>query len=96
GAGCEALLEKTFEMTSALIARANPDTVSELLGNIIITGGGSLIKGLGVALQSKLIEEGFEAPRVRVLGDNYKDYVAAGALKVARMARDNQWLTLLG
>lgn len=96
GAGCEALLQKTFEMTSALIARANPDTVSELLGNIIITGGGSLIKGLGVALQSKLIEEGFEAPRVRVLGDNYKDYVAAGALKVARMARDNQWQTLLG
>jgi len=33
---------------------------------------------------------------VRVLGDNYKDYVAAGALKVARMARDNQWQTLLG
>jgi rod shape-determining protein MreB len=96
GAGCEALLQKTFEMTSALIARANPDTVSELLGNIIITGGGSLIKGLGVALQAKLIDEGFEAPRVRVLGDNYKDYVAAGALKVARMARDNQWQTLLG
>ena len=96
GAGCEALLQKTFEMTRELIARANPDTVAELLRNVIVTGGGSLIKGFGVALQAKLIEEGFESPQVRVLGDNYKDYVAAGALKVARMARDNQWQPLLG
>ena len=96
GAGCEALLQKVFEMTRELVARANPDTVSELLGNVIITGGGSLIKGLGVALQAKLIEEGFESPQVRVLGDHYKDYVSSGALKVARMARDNQWQTLLG
>ncbi len=96
GAGCDALLQKTFEMTRDLIARANPDTVAELLRNVIVTGGGSLIKGFGVALQAKLIEEGFESPHVRVLGDNYKDYVAAGALKVARMARENQWQTLLG
>ncbi len=96
GAGCEALLGKAFELTRELIARANPDTVSELLRNVIVTGGGSLIKGFGVALQAKLIEEGFESPQVRVLGDNYKDYVASGALKVARMARENQWQTLLG
>jgi rod shape-determining protein MreB len=96
GAGCDALLQKTFAMTRELIMRANPDTVSELLRNVIITGGGSLIKGFGVALQAKLIEEGFESPQVRVLGENYKDYVAHGALKVARMARENQWQTLLG
>lgn len=96
GAGCEQLLQKTFEMTRELVARANPDTVAELLRNVIVTGGGSLIKGFGVALQAKLLEEGFENPQVRVLGDNYKDYVATGALKVARMARDNQWQTLLG
>ncbi len=96
GVGCEALLQKTFEMTRELIARANPDMVSELLRNVIITGGGSLIKGFGVALQAKLIEEGFDSPQVRTLGDHYKDYVSAGALKVARMARENQWQTLLG
>jgi rod shape-determining protein MreB len=96
GAGCDALLAKAFELTRELIARANPDTVAELLRNVIVTGGGSLIKGFGVALQAKLIEEGFESPQVRVLGDNYKDYVASGALKVARMARENQWQTLLG
>jgi rod shape-determining protein MreB len=96
GAGCEALLDKVFVMTRDLIARANPETVAELLQNVIVTGGGSLIKGFGVALQTKLLEEGFENPRVRVLGENYKDYVAFGALKAARQAKDRQWQTLIG
>lgn len=96
GAGCEALLQKVFEMSRELIARADPDSVSELLQNVIVTGGGSLIKGFGVALQTKLVEEGFENPRVRVLGENYKDYVARGALKAARQAQGRQWQTLIG
>ncbi len=95
GAGCNALLQKVFEMTRDLITRAEPETVTELLQNVIVTGGGSLINGFGVALQTKLIEEGFESPRVQVLGDNYKDFVALGALKTARRARENQWQTLL-
>jgi rod shape-determining protein MreB len=83
-------------MTCELIARANPDSVTELLQNVIVTGGGSLIKGFGVALQTRLIEEGFENPRVRTLGENYKNYVALGALKAARQAKDRQWQNLLG
>jgi rod shape-determining protein MreB len=93
---CETLLERVYEMTRDLIARANLDTVAELLQNIIVTGGGSLIKGFGPALQSKLANEGFANPRVRVLGENYKDYVARGALKAARQAKDRHWQTLLG
>ena len=96
GAGCEALLQKTFEMTRELITRADADSVNELLQNIIVTGGGSLIKGFGVALQTKLLEEGFENVRVTVLGENYKDYVARGALKVAGQAKDRHWQTLIG
>jgi rod shape-determining protein MreB len=96
GAGCEALLQKVFELTRDLIARADAESASELLQNIIVTGGGSLIKGFGVALQTKLLEEGFENPRVRVLGENYKDYVARGALKAARQAKDRHWQNLLG
>ena len=96
GAGCEALLQKVFEMTRELIARADADSVSELLQNVIVTGGGSLIKGFGVALKTKLLEEGFDNPRVRVLGENYKDYVAKGALKAARQAKDRQWQNLIG
>lgn len=94
--GCEALLQKTFEMTRELIARAEPDSVSELLQNVIVTGGGSLIRGFGVALQTKLLEEGFENPRVRVLGENYKDHVARGALKTARQAQDRHWQHVIG
>jgi rod shape-determining protein MreB len=95
-AGCDALLDRVFEMTRDLITRANPDTVAELLQNIIVTGGGSLIKGFGPALQTKLQYEGFANPHVKVLGENYKDYVAKGALKAARQAKDRQWQTLLG
>ena len=95
GEGCLALLEEVFNMTKELIARADPESVEELLQNVIVTGGGSLIKGFGVALQTKLLEEGFENPRVHVLGDNYKDFVAKGALKTASRARDDQWQSLL-
>jgi rod shape-determining protein MreB len=69
---------------------------TELLQNIIVTGGGSLIKGFGAALQTKLQNEGFANPRFKVLGENYKDYVAKGAFKAARQAKDRQWQTLLG
>jgi rod shape-determining protein MreB len=95
-AGCEALLDRVYEMTRELIARANPDTAAELLQNIIVTGGGSLIKGFGPALQAKLQNEGFANPKVNILGENYKDYVAKGALKAASHAKDRQWQTLLG
>jgi len=94
--GCDALLDRVYEMTRQLIARANPDTVSELLQNIIVTGGGSLIRGFGAALQARLAQEGFANPRVKVLGEKYKDYVAKGALKAARHAKDRQWQTLIG
>lgn len=95
GRACETLLTKAFEMARELIAKADQDSVAELLQNVIVTGGGSLINGFGVALQTKLLEEGFDNPRVRVLGENYKDYVALGALKAARQAKDRQWQTLI-
>ena len=94
--GCDALLQKTFEMTREVIARADPDSVSELLQNVIVTGGGSQIRGFGAALQAKLQEEGFENPRVRLLGQNYKDYVARGALKTARQAQERHWQHVIG
>jgi len=93
--GCEALLQKTLEMIRELASRADPDSVGELLQNVIVTGGGSLIRGYGVALQTRLLEEGFENPRVRVLGQNYKDYVARGALKTARQAQERHWQNIL-
>lgn len=95
GAACDSLLDKVYEAVRALIVKADPDSIPDLLQNIIITGGGSMIKGFGPALQDMLTEEGFEGCVVRTIGDEYKTRVADGALKAAYQAKDRQWQTLL-
>ena len=95
GNACNALIDKIYPALTALIARASSDSVVALLQNIIITGGGSQIKGIDTVLQQRLTADGFESPRVRLAGQDYKRYVAMGALKAARAARENQWQHLL-
>ncbi len=91
GNACAELLNVIFGTVKDLIARTSSDSVGELLQNIIITGGGSRIRGLDTELQRLLAEEGYEQPCVRLAGERYKEFVALGALKAARGARDNQW-----
>ncbi len=95
GRACNRLLEKIYPAVTALIARASSDSVAQLLQNIVITGGGSRVRGLDTVLQQKLTEEGFESPKVRLAGNDYKRFVAIGALKAARSAREDQWQHLL-
>lgn len=95
-AASEALLQEIFTAVKELIVRANSDTVAELMQNIVLTGGGSRIKGLDAELQRLLTEEGFENPRVHVVGNGYKEFVAKGALKAARQAKESQWQQILG
>ena len=90
-----ALLDQVFDATRTLIGRASSDSVATLLQNIIITGGGSQIKGIDTVLQQRLVDEGYASPKVRLAGADYKRYVAIGALKAARAARENQWQYLL-
>jgi len=92
---CDTLLDKVYEAVRALIVKADPDSIPDLLQNIIITGGGSMIKGFDAALQNMLTEEGFEGCVVRGIGEDYKTRVADGALKAACQAKDRQWQTLL-
>ncbi|HRY48058.1 MAG TPA: rod shape-determining protein [Candidatus Paceibacterota bacterium] len=87
----EELLQRISKSAQLLIARAPSDSVPELLQNIILTGGSSRIRHLDSELQRLLIEAGYENPRVSVTGENYKTFVAKGALKAARQARDDQW-----
>ncbi|HYD85371.1 MAG TPA: rod shape-determining protein, partial [Opitutus sp.] len=91
-----ALIDKIYPALTTLIQRASSDSVVTLLQNIIVTGGGSQIKGIDTLLQRKLTDDGFESPKVKLAGQDYKRYVALGALKAARAARDNQWQVLLG
>lgn len=95
GTACQQLLQTVFDCVKAIIAQASSDSVAEVLQNIILTGGGSRIRHLDTELQRLLTEEGYEKPRVLTVGENYKDYVARGALVAARQARENQWISLI-
>lgn len=95
GTACTALLDRIYEAVQSLIARSSSDSVSELLQSIVLTGGGSRIRNLDVELQRRLSAEGYEQPKVHVVGPNYKEFVARGAFKAARQARDNQWQQLM-
>jgi rod shape-determining protein MreB len=96
GRACNTLIDKIYPALTSLIARASSDSVVALLQNIIVTGGGSQIKGIDAVLQKKLTDDGYEDPKVRLAGHDFKRYVALGALKAARAARENQWQVLLG
>jgi rod shape-determining protein MreB len=91
GTACGELLNVILATVKELISRASSDSVGELMQNIVLTGGGSRIRGLDVELQRLLAEEGYEQPCVRLAGERYKEFVALGALKAARQARENQW-----
>jgi len=95
GRACNRLLEKFYPALTTLISRASSDSVAQLLQNIVITGGGSRIRGLDTVLQQKLSEDGYESPKVRLAGNDYKRFVAVGGLKAARSAREDQWQHLL-
>lgn len=95
GEACNELLQRIFESVKLLIGRASSDSVTELLQNIILTGGGSRIKNIDTELQRLLAEEGYEQPQVRIVGENYKQFVARGALKAARQAKESQWQQLI-
>lgn len=96
GNACNALIEKIYPALTKLIQRAPSDSVLTLLQNIIVTGGGSQVKGIDAVLQKRLADDGYEAPKVKLAGHDFKRYVAIGALKAARAARENQWQVLLG
>jgi rod shape-determining protein MreB and related proteins len=93
---CNTLIDRIYPALTTLITRAPSDSVLTLLQNIIVTGGGSQIKGIDTVLQKRLADDGYESPKVKLAGQDYKRYVALGALKAARAARENQWQVLLG
>jgi len=95
GRACNRLIERIYPALTTLIARAPSDSVAELLENIVITGGGSRIRGIDTVLQEKLAADGYAAPKVRLAGQDFKRFVAVGALKAARAAREDQWQHLL-
>lgn len=95
GRACNQLIDRFYPALATLIARASSDSVAQLLENIVVTGGGSRIKGIDTVLQERLTRDGFANPKVRLAGADFKRFVAMGALKAARGAREDQWQHLL-
>jgi rod shape-determining protein MreB len=88
---CEALVSQIMDAVKALISRTSSDSVVELLQQIVLTDGGSQIRSLAENLQRRLTDEGYEHPCVLPAAERYREFVAIGALKAARSARENQW-----
>ena len=59
---------------------------------IVVAEDDELLRALVVQI---LTDDGFESPKVKLAGHDYQRYVANGALKAARAARENQWQVLL-
>jgi len=95
GSACNTLIDRIYPALTTLISSASSDSVVTLLQNIIVTGGGSQIRGIDTVLQKRLADDGYESPKVRLAGQDFQRYVAIGALKAARAARENQWQVLL-
>jgi rod shape-determining protein MreB len=91
GNACNQLVDRIFEAAKRLIARVPNHSTVQLLQNIIVTGGGSQIRGIDTELQTRFAADGYEGPKVRLAGPDYQRYCAIGALKAARAARENQW-----
>ncbi|HAW98428.1 MAG TPA: hypothetical protein DCX67_07825 [Opitutae bacterium] len=92
GLSCNQLLDEVFETVKKVIAMASPLSVFSLLQNIILTGGGSRIRNIDQELQRLLADDGYEDPVVRISAREVKPFVAIGAMKVAKAAREDQWV----
>jgi rod shape-determining protein MreB len=87
---CEIVLEDILDGIGTLVGRADSEMAENVLKNIVLTGGGSLIGGLCEVLEKTLHERGYEDAAVRRVED-YKRLVARGALKTAQRVRNDQW-----
>ena len=90
GRACGLFIEEVVADIAELVARSDTDAVDELLRNIILTGGGSLIRGIREYFENLLHGEGLVDARVKLV-DDYKRLVAKGALKIAKKVKDDQW-----
>ncbi|MCA8961626.1 MAG: rod shape-determining protein [Planctomycetes bacterium] len=87
---CDILTEPVLDCIRQLLARCDSEAVLEVMHNIIVTGGGSQIRGFSEQIEQKLHDEGYEDARV-VTPEDYRHLVAKGALKIANNVRDDQW-----
>ena len=87
---CESIMTPIVDGIGAIIPKAHPDLVDQVLKNIILTGGTSQMNNLVPYLEGRLHDTGLEMAKVRKV-ENYKELVAIGACKMAAKVREDQW-----
>jgi len=88
---CESILPALTEATTEMIARFDPEFQAKVKNNIVLAGGGSLIRGLDTYLQDALKEYG--SCRVSTVEDPLFSG-SIGALKLAEDMPASYWETL--
>jgi rod shape-determining protein MreB len=88
---CESMLPPLVETTTEMIARFDPEFQMKIKNNIVLAGGGSLIRGIAEVLQDALKEYG-TCKVTRVADPLFAG--ADGALKLARDMPSKYWETL--
>ncbi len=88
---CESILPALVETTTEMIARVDPEFQMKIKNNIILAGGGSLIRGIAEYLQDALKEYG-TCKVTRVSDPLFAG--ADGALKLAQDMPSKYWETL--
>jgi rod shape-determining protein MreB len=88
---CESMLPSLIETTTEMIARFDPEFQMKIKNNIVLAGGGSLIRGVAEYLQDALKEYG-TCKVTRVADPLFAG--ADGALKLAQDMPSKYWETL--
>jgi rod shape-determining protein MreB len=88
---CESILPALLETTTEMIARFDPEFQIKIKNNIVLAGGGSLIRGIGEYLQDALKEYG-SCKVTRVTDPLFAG--ADGALRLAQDIPSKYWETL--
>ncbi|QLH37968.1 MAG: rod shape-determining protein [Defluviicoccus sp.] len=88
---CEGILPALVETTLEMIARFDPEYQDQIRGNVVLAGGGSLIRGLHTHLQERLAEYG--PAQVTCVPDPLYSG-AAGAMSLACDMPDEYWNAL--
>jgi rod shape-determining protein MreB len=92
-AACETLLAPTVETMLDLLSRVEPEFQERVRNNVILSGGGGLIRGLPKALETALAQVG--GGRVKYMEDPV--FIGSdGGLALALDAPDTDWEKLSG
>jgi rod shape-determining protein MreB len=91
-AACESIVPPMIETMFDLLRRVEPEFLDRVRQNVVIAGGGALIRNLGPTLEQALKRIG--GGTVKVIQS--PDFVGSdGGLAIAKDAQDNDWEQLV-